>query len=91
MKEKIKLFEEFNNLDVYYEIRVGMPGEDEPLKLESDDYDYNPYDLGDTYKLYMKYKDKYTKGLIRIAKISYLSEEEINDIKRKFTTDKYNI
>lgn len=90
---KIQLFENFEvDLDVQYVLRtVDMAGDEMDIPLENEDFNYNPYDLEEMVKLYIKKKKEYDQ--INIFKITeeVIDEETINKIKLNLTAKKYNL
>jgi len=92
------------DLDVHYEIRyydnelhdeVIVSGSDFELFSSSDDSDdvnYNPFDLKDMVKLLLKYENEMSESLY-IVKITRneVTKKEIDDVKLEIEAEKYNL
>lgn len=89
---KIKLFENFEEIDleISYELYdVDKNGDESPISfIDGDEYNFNPFSLVDTIKLFQKYEKKYPR--LRIKKITS-QILTIEDAKREITGNKYNL
>jgi hypothetical protein len=91
---KIKLFENFDqaDLDIIYELwTLDNNGDEEEFHTTVEDISYNPYDLTDMVKLFMKYEKIDRNLFIKKITTEVIDNETIKKVKLSIEEKKYNI
>jgi hypothetical protein len=90
---KIKLFENFNEIDVMYGVSdLDKNGDKIGLDLSEDESDeYDPFSLVDSVVIFMKYEKTHPNLFIEKMTTEIVDKEIINEIKLKLLSNKYNI